>query len=55
MSFAAAEENPPPPFYALDAPWSDQPDLDTNGRQKITKGGKSKSILGYPGKSKGAK
>ena len=55
MSFGGAEENAPPPFYALNAPYQDQPDLDTNGEQKKTKGGKLKTILGYPGKAKGAK
>ena len=34
MSFAAAEENPRPPWYNLDALWYDQPDLDEQGVQK---------------------
>ena len=56
MSFAVAEANPPPPFYALEAPLSDQPDLDAHGVQKKTnKTGKLRTILGYPEKAKGAK
>ena len=37
MPFATAEENPPPPVYALEALWYDQPDLDAQGVQKKTK------------------
>ena len=55
MSFSAEEEHPPPPFYSLYAPWSDQPDLDQNNEQRKTKGGKLKTIVGYAGKAKGVK
>ena len=55
MSFAAEEDHPPPPFYTLNAPLSDHPDLDENNKQRTTKVGKLKTILGYAGKAKGVK
>ena len=53
MSFAKAEDNPPPLFYALATPWDQTPDVDTQGRQRKTKGGTLKFHMGYAGLSKG--
>ena len=53
MSFAAAEDNPPPPFYFLNSPWYDRPDIDENNEQKKTTSGKLKTVLGYSGQAKG--
>ena len=50
MSFAEADKNPPPPFYALDAPWDDKLVLDERNQPMMTKGGKAKVTLGYAGK-----
>ena len=55
ISFSAEEEHPPPPFYSLYAPWSDQPDLNQDNEQRTTKCGKLKNIVGYAGKAKGVK
>ena len=56
MSFAAAEDKPWPPWYDLDAPWYDQPDLDEQGVQKQTPKTKQlKWIFGYAEKAKGMK
>ena len=52
MSFAAAEDNPPPPFYLLNAPWYDRPDLDEKNEQNKTTSGKLKTVLGYAGQAK---
>ena len=52
MSFAAAEDNPRPPWYDLDALWYDQPDLDEQGVQKQTPKTKQlKWIFGYAEKA----
>ena len=53
MSFAAAEDNPPPPFYFLNSPWYDKPDLDKNNEQKKTTSSNLKTVLGYAGQAKG--
>ena len=55
MLFAEAEHNPPPPFYALDAPWNNTPDTDEKGNQRKTKGGTLKYHMGYAGRAKGVK
>ena len=55
MSFAAAEKNPPPPFYSLDASWYDTPNLDKQGNHRKTKAGTLKHHSGYAGKAKGVK
>ena len=55
MSFAKAEDNPPPPFYALDTPWDQTPDVDADGIQRKTKGGVLKFRMGYAGSAKGVK
>ena len=55
MSFARAEDNPQPPFYALNATWDQTPDVDIKGRQRKTKGGTLKFHLGYAGAAKGPK
>ena len=49
MSSAKAEDNPPPPFYALDTPWDQTPDVDADGIQRKTKGGTLKFGMGYAG------
>ena len=53
MSFAAAEDNLPPPFYFLNSPWYDRPELDEKNEQKKTTSGKLKNVLGYAGQAKG--
>ena len=55
MSFAKAEDNPPPPFYASATPWDETPDVDTQGRQRKTKGGTLKFHMGYAGLSNDVK
>ena len=55
MSFAKAETNPPAPSYALKAPHHNTPDLDEQGKPKMTKKGHPKVILGYTDQAKGIK
>ena len=56
ISFAAAEDNPRPQWYDLDAPRYDQPDLDEQGGEKQTPKTKQlKWIFGYAEKAKGMK
>ena len=56
ISFAAAEDKPRPPWYDLDAPWYDHPDLDEKGVQKQTPKTKQlKWIFVYAEKAKGMK
>ena len=53
MSFAAAKDNPPPPFYFLNSPWYARPELDEKNEQKKTTSGKLKTVLRYAGQEKG--
>ena len=56
ISFGDVTTNPPPPFYASNAPHATIPDVDpVSGNQKTTKGGKAKMIEGYAGQAKGIK
>ena len=41
--FGEKESNPPPPFYNLSAPLEDQPELNKEGKQTLTKGGEEKN------------
>jgi len=55
MVFGTEEMEPPPPFYALNAPYKDTPILDRDGNQALTKSGKPKKKYGYAGVGKGIK
>ena len=52
MSFSAAEDIPTPPFYFLNSPWYDRPEIDEKNEQKKTTSGKLKLLWGTQGKQK---
>ena len=56
MTFDAANNTPPPPFFKLDAPYIDTPILDKDGKQQYTKKEKKvRMTTGYGGVGKGIK